>query len=90
MSFINFIFSDFLGQNVLIPQYQNVSQRAACPNTPNLNTTPIFSEIIVSMKNADTLLHRIVCIVRITSTYTLFFPVRLHSSKSVYFTENLL
>ena len=36
MNFINFIFSDFLGQNVPIPQYQNVSQRAVCPNTPNL------------------------------------------------------
>ena len=58
MNFINFIFSDFLGQNVPIPQYQNVSLRAVCPNTPNLYTTPIFSKIFVSLKNTDTLLHR--------------------------------
>ena len=58
MNFINFIFSDFLGQNNPIPQYQNMSQRAVCPNTPNLYTTPIFCKIFVSMKNTVTLLHR--------------------------------
>ena len=58
MNFISFIFSDFLRQNVPIPQYQNVSQRAVCSNTPNLYATPIFSEILVSMKNTDTSLHR--------------------------------
>ena len=37
--FYHFFFSDFLGENVLIPPYQSVSQGAKCANIPNLYTT---------------------------------------------------
>ena len=39
--FYQFFVCDFLGQSVLIPPLQNVSQGTKCPNSPNLYTTPV-------------------------------------------------